>query len=148
MREGSLGADELAFQVATHMRARETGIAGGGIILGKARAGFASVSLLITGDMLNAYGTAHGGVIFTLADTAFAYACNGRNETTVAAHAAITFLSPGREGETLAAEAVEQAIEGRSGVYTVTVTATQGRVVAVFQGLSRKIGGEVVRVAP
>ncbi len=140
--------DQRARRIADHMLSEEGTGPHWGLDIIEVRVGYAKIAMTLRSDMLNGHRTAHGGMIFSLADTAFAYACNGRNETTVAAHAAITFLSPGREGETLAAEAVEQAIEGRSGVYTVTVTATQGRVVAVFQGLSRKIGGEVVRVAP
>jgi acyl-CoA thioesterase len=95
-------------------------------------------------DMLNGHGTAHGGMIFALADTAFAYACNGRNLRTVAAQASIVFLDAAREGEMLVAEAREQALAGRSGVYNVSVTTADGRAVAEFQGFSRSIGGPVI----
>jgi acyl-CoA thioesterase len=135
--------NELALKIATHMRAREGMLVGGGIRLEEAREGYAKISLGVDATMLNSHGTVHGGVIFTLADTAFAYACNSRNEAAVAQHAAISFLTPGRAGERLVAEAVEQAVQGRTGVYTVTVTA-EGRVVAIFQGLSRTIGGTVI----
>jgi acyl-CoA thioesterase len=137
-------ADDLAHKIATHMRATEGGIAGGGIRIQSAREGYARLTLAVNEEMLNGHRTVHGGIIFTLADTAFAYACNSRNEAAVAQSASIVFLSPGQAGEILAAEAVEQAALGRTGVYTVTVTGTDGRVVAVFQGLSRTIGRKVL----
>jgi len=136
--------DELAAAVATYMRGREAGLLGGGITLLAAREGYAKVSLTITPDMLNGLGTAHGGIIFTLADCAFAYACNSRNQAAVAQQAAITYLSPGRAGETLTAEAAEQALEGRAGVYTITITGADARTIAIFQGFSRSIGKPVL----
>jgi len=137
-------ADEIAMRVAAFMQVRESRLLGGGIVVETVRAGYAKLSLKLAEDMLNGHGTAHGGVIFTLADVAFSYACNGRNEATVAQAAAITFLTPARAGETITAEAIEQAREGRSGVYAVTVRGADNRVVAVFQGQSRSIGGKVV----
>lgn len=142
-----MNPDDLAFEVASRMRRLEAAILGGGIVLEAARAGYAKISLLAAPDMLNGHGSVHGGVIFTLADTAFAYACNSSNELAVASQASIAFLTPGREGEVLTAEAVEQAVAGRSGAYVVTVTGAEGRVVAVFQGLSRRIGGKVIEEA-
>jgi len=106
--------------------------------------GWARVSMVIRADMLNGLRTAHGGLIFALADTAFAYACNSRNAETFAQHASISFLSAGREGERLTAEAREDAAMGRSGVYTVHVSGEDGRSVAIFQGLSRTTGGPVI----
>jgi acyl-CoA thioesterase len=84
-------------------------------------------------------------MIFALADTAFAYACNSRNVRTVAAQASIVFLDAAREGELLVAEAQEEALAGRSGVYNVKVTGEDGRTIATFQGLSRAIGGAVIQ---
>ena len=106
--------------------------------------GWARASMVIRDDMLNGHGTAHGGMIFALADTAFAWACNSRNVTTVAQHASISFLSAVKAGEKLTAEAREDAAVKRSGVYTVNVYGEDQRTVAVFQGLSRSIGGAVV----
>jgi acyl-CoA thioesterase len=100
--------------------------------------------MLVRPDMLNGHRIAHGGMIFALADTAFAYACNSRNVSTVAQQASIVFLAPAHEGERLSAEAKEQSLAGRSGVYAVTVRNGKGDTVAVFQGLSRAVGGEVV----
>jgi acyl-CoA thioesterase len=101
------------------------------------------VALDVSAAMLNSLGTLHGGVIFTLADIAFSYACNSRNEAAVAQQVSIVFLSPGRAGERLVAEAMEQAVQGRSGVYTITVRAGE-RVVATLQALSRTIGQKIL----
>ena len=83
-------------------------------------------------------------MVFALADTAFAYACNSRNLRTVAAQASIVFLDSAREGELLTAEAREEALAGRSGVYNATVRGEDGRTIATFQGLSRSIGGALI----
>jgi acyl-CoA thioesterase len=135
--------DDLARAVARTMLAREGTGAAWDLEIEAARQGYARAAMTIRADMLNGHGTAHGGMIFALADSAFAYACNSRNQATVAQHAAITFLSPVHEGERLVAEAQERAAEGRSGVYDVVVRA-EDRVVAVFQGLSRTVGGAIV----
>ena len=110
----------------------------------EAREGFARVSMPIVGTMLNGHRTAHGGMIFILADTAFAYACNSRNVATVSAQASIIFLGPAREGEVLVAEAREQAIAGRNGAYVVNVMTADHRSVASFQGLARTVGGAII----
>src|SRR5438045_7149911 len=97
--------------------------------------------------MLNCYGIAQGGIIFALADTAFAYVCNGANHASVAAQASIVFLDQVAEGEMLIAEATEVAREGRAGVTRVAVrTADDGRTVAEFTGYSRTLGGPVVEL--
>jgi len=115
-----------------------------GLRLEGAGAGWARVSMRVRADMLNGLGLAHGGMIFALADTAFAYACNSHNVRAVAQSATIAFLDPGRAGERLTAEARECGVAGRSGVATVQVTGEDGRTIAVFQGLSRTIGGPVL----
>ena len=84
------------------------------------------------------------GMIFALADTAFAYACNSRNVNTVAQSATVNFLAPGQLGDRLVAEAREEALTGRSGVYHVTVRNQKDEKIAVFQGLSRSIGGPIL----
>ena len=106
--------------------------------------GYARVSMLIRPDMTNGHGMAHGGMIFALADTAFAYACNSRNIATVSQSASIIYLSAAKVGETLVAEAREIALAGRSGAYRVEVTTQDGRNVAEFQGHSRAVGGAVI----
>ena len=100
--------------------------------------------MVVRADMLNGKAIAHGGMIFALADTAFAYACNSRNVNTVAQSATVVFVAPGREGDRLVAEAQEESQIGRSGVYAVKVRNQNGEIIAVFQGLSRSIGGLVL----
>src|SRR5215210_4476423 len=108
-----------------------------GIVIEEAREGYARLSMLVRADMLNGHRTVHGGMVFALADTAFAYVCNGRNEKTVAAQASIVFLGSAHEGETLIAEAVELATAGRGGVTRVAVRTSDGRPIAEFTGYSR-----------
>jgi acyl-CoA thioesterase len=100
--------------------------------------------MTLRADMLNGHGTVHGGLIFALADSAFAYACNSRNLRSVAAQASIVYLEPARAGDVLVAEAEERALVGRSGVYNVSVRTADGRAIAEFTGFSRSVGGEVV----
>ena len=103
--------------------------------------GTATLSMTLREEHLNGHGSAHGGVVFTLADSAFAFACNSYNEAAVAQEAQVTFLSPGRGGERLVAEASESALAGRTGVYDVRVSGGDGRTVALFRGLSRRVRG-------
>ncbi|MCU4652207.1 hydroxyphenylacetyl-CoA thioesterase PaaI [Roseibacterium sp. SDUM158016] len=103
--------------------------------------GHARLSLVVRDDHLNGHGICHGGVIFTLADSAFAFACNSHNRVAVAQHNTISYLSPGKGGETLTADAREVSLTGRSGITDVTVTGGDGRIVALFRGASRQIGG-------
>jgi len=117
-----------------------------GIQIEEAREDYARVSMVVRADMLNSHGIAHGGMIFALADTAFAYVCNGANHASVAAQASIVFLDKVREGETLIAEAAEVAREGRAGVTRVAVHTANGRTVAEFTGYSRTLGGAVVEI--
>ena len=138
--------DELANKIAHTMLSREGTGAAWGIEIEEAREGYARIAMTVRRDMLNGHGIAHGGMVFALADTAFAYACNSRNVNTLAQHASITFLAPGKLGDRLVAEAWEEAAAGRSGVYTVVVTAPTGEKIAVFQGLSRTTGGPVLEV--
>ncbi len=139
-----MGANETADKVARAMLSREGTGPAWGIVIDEAREGYARLSMRLRADMLNGHGTAHGGMIFALADTAFAYACNSRNARSVAAQASISFLDAAREGELLVAEASEQALQGRSGVYNVSVKGEDGRTIAIFQGLSRSVGGPII----
>jgi len=104
--------------------------------------GGAVLTMRVRDEMLNGHGICHGGYIFTLADSAFAFACNSYNQLVVAQENTITYLAPGQAGELLTATAVEQSKTGRSGVYDVTVTGEDGRKVALFRGLSRQIKGQ------
>tara|TARA_R110000782_G_scaffold78276_8_gene155376 strand:+ start:32621 stop:33076 length:456 start_codon:yes stop_codon:yes gene_type:complete len=134
----------LARKIAEHMLASEGTGKTWEIVIEEAGVGYSRLSMTLRADMTNGYGTAHGGMIFALADTAFAYACNSRNQTAVAASASIIFLSPAREGDIVIAEASEDAISGRSGSYSVAVRTADGRAIAQFQGQSRIIGGPII----
>ncbi|WP_346845504.1 hydroxyphenylacetyl-CoA thioesterase PaaI [uncultured Rothia sp.] len=105
--------------------------------------GHAIITMTLREEMLNGFGIAHGGMIFAFADTAFALSCNkpeGDSETiTVAAGADINFISSGRAGETLTADAKVREQFGRSGLYDITVTGEYGRAIAEFRGRSRTI---------
>ncbi|HET7708109.1 MAG TPA: hydroxyphenylacetyl-CoA thioesterase PaaI [Sphingomicrobium sp.] len=142
----STSRDELASQVAHRMLADEGTGPAWGIVIDEARADYCRLRMELRADMLNGHRIAHGGMIFALADTAFAYVCNGGNERTVAAQASIVFLDAAREGETLIAEAEQTSTAGRSGVTRVAVRSADGRAVAEFTGYSRTIGGAVVEI--
>lgn len=137
--------DSLAQRIAKHMMNHEGVVDLLALEYDDGGAGWAQVSLIIKKNMLNGHGSVHGGIIFSLADSAFAYACNSHNKTSVAQQASISFLSPGLLGERLTARAHENGVVGRSGVYTVEITGKDKRVVAVFQGLARTIGNELVK---
>ena len=141
-----MDADELANAVAHRMLADEGTGHAWGIRIEEARENYPRVSMLVRADMLKGPGFAHGGMIFALADSAFAYVCNGANHASMAAQASIIFLDKVREGETLIAEAQEVAREGRAGVTRVTVRAGDGRTVAEFTGYSRTLGGAVIDI--
>ena len=102
--------------------------------------GRAVLSMAIGADMVNGHGMCHGGFIFSLADSAMAFASNSHGERAVAQHCAVTFLRPGRVGETLRAEAVERARARRSAIYDVRVSGADRDVVAEFRGHTRGLG--------
>jgi acyl-CoA thioesterase len=137
-------ADDLARRIAETLLSREGTGPAWGIAIDEAREGYARIRMTVRDDMLNGHRIAHGGMIFALADTAFAYACNSRNETTVAQNATISFLTQAQPGDVLVAEACEISRAGRSGVYQVSVKSADGRAIAEFTGLSRTIGGAVI----
>lgn len=109
-----------------------------GITVSDVGPGRATAAMTVTATMLNGHGTCHGGYVFLLADTAFAFACNTYGVAVVAAGADISFLAPAREGDALLAEAVERVVRGRSGIYDVTVRLGTA-VVAEFRGRSRQL---------
>ena len=106
--------------------------------------GTAELSMPVRPDMLNGHQTCHGGFIFALADSAFAFACNSHNRNTVASGCSIDYLAPGREGDVLTAHAVEQSRAGRLGLYDIIVTNQDGVRIALFRGKSYQISGEVI----
>jgi acyl-CoA thioesterase len=105
--------------------------------------GRAILELTVAQHHCNGHGMCHGGVIFALADSAFAFACNSRNQATVAQHNVISYIASGRLGDRLRAEATEISLRGRSGITDVTVTNQTGTVIAEFRGMSRAIKGTV-----
>ncbi len=139
-----MNPDQLADRVARTMFAAEGTGAAWGLTIEEVREDYARVSMVVRADMLNGHGFAHGGMIFALADSAFAYVCNGANHASMAAQASIVFLDKVGEGETLIAEAQEVAREGRAGVTRVAVVAGDGRTVAEFTGYSRTLGGTII----
>ncbi len=106
--------------------------------------GCASIRMTVRADMVNGHGCCHGGVVATLADSAFAFACNSHGIATVAAGFDITFVAPAVLGEVLLATAVERVRHGRSGLYDVTVSRADGTVIAEFRGRSRSTGRSIL----
>lgn len=135
--------DEIARACADAMWTDDRASAGLGMRLLDVGAGYASLSMEITAAMTNGHATAHGGFIFSLADSAFAFACNSRGDKAVAQHCSITFLRPGRLGDQLVATAHEVAREGRNGIYDVSVSSGD-ETVAEFRGHSRTVAGSWV----
>ncbi len=132
---------EVAQKCARLMMARDAASQGIGARIDDVGPGWAQLSMVVRPDMINGHGICHGGFIFTLADSAFAFACNSYNRVTVAQQNQITYVMPGRPGEVLVAYAQEISLSGRSGVYDVMVKGGDGRLVATFRGLSRTIAG-------
>jgi len=137
--------DDLARRCADAMWAEDVASRRLGMQLGSVTAGRATVSMTVSEDMANGHGTAHGGLIFTLADSAFAFACNSHNVRAVAQACDIVFALPVHAGDVLVAEAAERHIFGRNGIYDVRVTRGDD-VVAEFRGRSRTVGGQHVVV--
>jgi acyl-CoA thioesterase len=135
---------ELAKACAARMLERDAASQALGMVLEDARPGWARVSLTITETMVNGHAIAHGGVTFTLADSAFAFACNSRNEPNVALQASISFIGAVQLGDRLVAEAEEQSSKGRTGVYDVRVMRGDDELVALFRGVCYRIKGTVL----
>jgi acyl-CoA thioesterase len=138
-----LSPDDLARACAEAMWKDDQASQGLGMAIVDIRSGQATLAMTIRPDMVNGHNIAHGGFIFTLADSAFAFACNSHNERVVAAQGNITFIRPGKLGDRLIATAREVSKTGRSSIYDVRVTAGDV-VIAEFRGHSRSIGGTLV----
>jgi acyl-CoA thioesterase len=136
----ALSPEDVARACAEAMWAEDDASKGLGMEIVEIGPGFATLAMTVRPDMVNGQRIAHGGFIFTLADSAFAFACNSHNERAVAAQGQITFLKPGRLGDRLVAKAREVARTGRSGIYDVRVTVSD-TVIAEFRGHSRVIPG-------
>ncbi len=139
-------AQQLAELAGKTMYERDPASRKLGMTLDEISPGYALMRMRVREDMLNGHGTCHGGYIFMLADSAFAFACNSHNFNTVGAGCSIDYLSPGREGDLLTAEAVEQVLSGKTGVYDIVVTNQEGRKVALFRGKSHRVNGMVAEV--
>ena len=137
-------ARTLAERVADSMYERDTATQALGIRIAHVGPGYAELAMTVRADMLNGHEICHGGFIFTLADSSFAYACNSYNLNTVASGCGIDFLAPAREGDVLVAVAQERSISGRTGVYDIEVRTEAGVRIALFRGKSYRIKGHVV----
>lgn len=140
--------ETLAREAAAAMWAEDNASRALGMALVEAGPGRAVLTMTVTAAMTNGHGMCHGGYIFTLADSAFAFACNSHNTRTVAQHCAVTFIAPGRLGDVLTATAAEISRTGRSGITDVTVTNQAGETIAVFRGHSRSLGGAIAPALP
>ena len=138
--KATLSPDDLARACADAMWKDDDASATLGMEILDIKAGEATLAMIVQPHMVNGQRIAHGGFIFTLADSAFAFACNTHNERVVAAHCQITFVRPGKLGDRLVAVAREVSRNGRSGIYDVRVTADD-EVIAEFRGHSRTIAG-------
>ena len=137
-------AQALAEACGRAMWARDHASQALGMRLDAIGPGRAVLEMQVRVDMLNGHGSCHGGFIFALADSCFAFACNSYGEVCVAAGCQIDYLAPARAGELLRAEGVECARSGRSGVYDVRVSNEAGQTVALMRGRSRRIEGSVI----
>ncbi len=131
--------DGIARAAADAMWANDAASRGMGMAIDSVGPGRAALSMTVADSMVNGHGMCHGGFIFSLADSAFGFACNSHGDAAVAQHCAITFLRPARHGERLTAEAVERVRAGRGGLYDVRVTGEDGTVVAELRGHSRLV---------
>jgi acyl-CoA thioesterase len=137
-------AQALAERVAAGMFSRDNASQRLGMRIVRVAPGFAELSMAVRADMVNGHAITHGGLVFTLADSAFAFACNSYNASTVAAGCSIEFLAPSREGDVLTATAREHTLVGRNGIYDVDVKNQNGETIALFRGKSTRIKGHVV----
>ena len=134
-------ADEIAHAAAATMWEGDRLSQSLGMELVEVVPGAATLAMSVRDDMVNGHGTCHGGMVFALADSAFAFACNSHNAVTVAQECTVAFMAPAHPGDRLVARAQERSRAGRSGIYDVTVSKSEGRVVAEFRGLSRTVRG-------
>ena len=144
MTRESPQAQALAEKVAQTMYASDKASQSHGIRIAEVRPGYARLTMSVRSDMVNGHRICHGGMVFTLADSAFAFACNSYNDITVAAAASIDFLAAAHEGDELTAEARELWRTKRNGIYEITVTNQKGARIAFFRGRSYRLDGHVV----
>ncbi len=136
--------EELAERCAEAMWQDDRASQALGMSLDAVGPGTATLSMTVTKTMINGHEICHGGLIYTLADSAFAFACNAYNKVTVAQHCSVTFLAPAKLGDRLTARAEERSLNGRSGIYDIRVDNQDGKAIAEFRGHSRTIKGHLV----
>lgn len=141
----TMTAQELANACAKAMWADDKASQALGMRIEHIAPGQATISMEITEAMSNGHGNCHGGYIFTLADSAFAFACNSYNQLTVAQGCSITYIAPGTIGDRLTAEAREISRKGRSGIYDIRITNQRGEHIAEFRGNSRTVKGTLLQ---
>ena len=134
-----MDAQTIAERVGVGMLADDEASRGLGMKIEAMAPGCSRMTMTVRPDMLNGFRICHGGFITLLADSAFAFACNSRNELTVAAGIIVDFIAPAREGDLLTAEARELSLAGRTGVYDVKVTNQRGETIALLRGRSHKL---------
>jgi len=140
----SSDAQSLAERVAAEMFTRDAASQAMGMRIVKVGPGSAELTMKVRADMLNGHATCHGGFIFTLADSAFAFACNSANLATVASGCTIDFIAPARENDVLTAIGRERSLSGRTGIYDIEVRNQRGEMIALFRGKSYRIKGHVI----
>jgi len=138
MNDSTLDPQALAERVGAGMFAEDAASRGLGMRIEAMGPGYARLSMTVRAEMLNGFKICHGGFITTLADSAFAFACNSSNELTLAAGFVVDFVAPAEEGDLLSAEAREVALTGRTGIYEVTVTNQKGQIVALLRGRAHR----------
>ncbi|MCL1487400.1 hydroxyphenylacetyl-CoA thioesterase PaaI [Marinobacter sp. M3C] len=136
---------QLAQNCADAMYQRDEASRNLGMEITQVSPGKATVTMPVSSIMIQGHGSCHGGYLFTLADSAFAFACNSYNKATVASGCSIDYMLGAREGDLLTASAVEQSRGNRTGVYDITITNQDGHVVALFRGKSYQVRGEVIQ---
>ncbi|WP_349364934.1 MAG: hydroxyphenylacetyl-CoA thioesterase PaaI [Roseitalea porphyridii] len=136
--------DQLAQACADAMWREDKASQHLGMTIERVAPGEATLAMTIGPQMVNGHRTCHGGYIFTLADSAFAFACNAYNQRCVAQHTSITFIRPARQGDRLTATGREVSRTGKSGIYDISVTNQDGALIAEFRGHSRAIPGTIL----
>lgn len=139
-----MDAGEMARACAEALWAEDSASKGLGMQLISVEPGRAVIAMTVTDAMVNGHNICHGGFIFTLADSAFAFASNTYNRRALAQHCTISFLSPGKLGDRLIAKGIERHRAGRSGLYDITVTRDDGTVIAELRGQSRLVEGTLL----
>lgn len=139
----SLSPQQIAAACGAAMYERDYAAQMLGITLEAIAPGYARMRMAVRQDMVNGHDIGHGGMTFALADTAFAYSCNSRNQVTVASACSIDFISPARLSDVLTAVAQERTLKGRTGIYNINVTNQHGELIAHFRGRSHRLGGPV-----